>query len=109
MINISERILNKKITGIYNNFFEQTLMISFEDDCILKFSGCAIVFDLGMIGHIISFVSDSGTLGMALELKRIKLDPDEYNYLLISRDIKDYENKNEIVISYKKMEFKNNN
>jgi len=84
MINISERILNKKVAGIYNNFFEQTLIISFfEDDCILKLGGCVIVFDLGMIGHIISFVSDSCTLGMALELKRMKLDPDEYNYLLL--------------------------
>lgn len=104
MTEISEKILNKKVVGIYNNFIEQTLELSFEDNCIIKFNQCAIVFDLGIVGHTVSFISFNGTLGIALELKKMKLNPEEYNYLLISRDIEDYENKNELLISYKKLE-----
>ena len=72
MIEISEKILNKKVTRIYNDFIERTLTISFQEDFVLKFKQCAISFDLGITGHIVTYVSNSGTLGMTLELKILR-------------------------------------
>lgn len=108
MIELSKKMLNIRVTGIYNNFQERTLTISFQEDFVVKFNECAISFDLGITGHIVSYVSDRGTLGMTLELKKMKLNPEDYNYFLISRDIEDYDNKNELIISYKNFEIVEN-
>ncbi|MCV9931833.1 hypothetical protein OIU80_06010 [Flavobacterium sp. LS1R47] len=107
MMNTIEKILDKRVIGTYYNFIEKTLTISFERDFVLKFYDCAIIFDLGIVGHIVTFISSNSTLGITHELKKMDKDPDDYNFLLISRDIKDYHNKNEILIAYKTLEFKN--
>ncbi|WP_343615939.1 hypothetical protein [Flavobacterium sp.] len=71
MTEIIEKIMNKKIIGIYTNTINQTLEISFEDNFVIKFKECAIVFDLGIVGHTVSFISFNGTLGMTHELKKM--------------------------------------
>jgi len=101
---LTELLLNKKVNGIYHDYVNRSLHIYLDDKIHIIFYNCAIIFDLGIIGHFITYVSCTGTLGMALELKRIKENPDDYSCILLSRDIKDITNKNEILISYK--EFK---
>jgi hypothetical protein len=100
-MNISEKLLGKRVSGIYHNYVAQSLSLSLDDGLIVQFDKCAIVFDLGIIGHVITYVANTGTLGIVLELKRYKEDPESYNFLILSRDINDYEHKNEIVIAYK--------
>ena len=95
--------LNKRITGIYHNYIDRSLCIYLDDKSNITFCNCALIFDLGIIGHTITYVSCYGTLGIAHELKRMKEDSDDYNCLLLSRDIKDITNKNEILISYKEI------
>jgi hypothetical protein len=101
---VSELLLHKRITVIGHDYKNNSLRMILENHKSIIFYDCALIFDLGIIGHIISFVSFSGTLGMALELKRIGENPDDYNYILLSRDIEDTKNKNEILISYKDLE-----
>lgn len=101
---IIEEILNKRVTRVYHNYNEKSMTIYFEENLIVHFHDCVIVFDLGIIGHIITYVSINGTLGMVSEIKRYKLNPEDYEYILLSRDINDFENKNEIVISYKRVQ-----
>lgn len=100
-MNICNEIQNRKITGIYHNYLSKQLTISLDNDLSVVFEGCAIVFDLGIVGHTITYVSDTGTLGLVLELKKNKEIPEDYNFMFLSRDIKAYENKNELVIAYK--------
>lgn len=107
MITISEAVLNKKVVGIYHNYKAKILSITLEGGLLVEFSDCVIVFDLGIVGFVITYISDTGTLGMTLELKKINENPDDYNYIIMSRDIKDFQNKNEIVISYKEVSIKN--
>lgn len=102
---ILQSLKGKKITAIYNNYIQQSLKINFEDNESIIFNGCVLTIDTGIIGHIISYVSNTGTLGMALELKRMNQDPDDFNFVILSRDIKDLEQKNELLISYKQMEW----
>lgn len=100
---LEKLFLNKRITGIYHNYIDRSLCIYLDDKTNVTFYNCALVFDLGIIGHIITYVSCYGTLGMSFELKRMKEDSDDYNFLLLSRDIEDIKNKNEILISYKEI------
>lgn len=100
-MDLSNQILNKRVVGICHSYVEQSIRINFEDRTSIIFNSCVIAFDLGIVGHVVSFVSFTGTLGMTLELKKMNKDPDEYNYIILSRDIKDIENKNELLISYK--------
>ncbi len=102
---ILQSLKGKKITAIYNNYIQQSLKINFEDNESIIFNGCVLTIDTGIIGHIISYVSNTGTLGMAFELKRMNQDPDDFNFVILSRDIKDLEQKNELLISYKQMEW----
>jgi hypothetical protein len=100
-MDITQKILGKRVVRICHNYIEKSLVIYFDGDMIVQFYECAIVFDLGVIGHIITYASLTSTLGMTFELKKFKQDPDDYNFIIISRDIKDYENKNEMIISFK--------
>ncbi|OWP84390.1 hypothetical protein BWK59_05535 [Flavobacterium davisii] len=100
-MDISQKILGKRVTRIYHNYIDKSLLIYFDEDLLVHFYECAIVFDLGIVGHKITYASHSGTLGISFELKKIGQDPDDYKCIIFSRDIKDYENKNEMVISYK--------
>ncbi|AFK03011.1 hypothetical protein Emtol_1869 [Emticicia oligotrophica DSM 17448] len=102
---ILQSLKGEKIIAIYNNYIQQSLKINFEDNESIIFNGCVLTIDTGIIGHIISYVSNTGTLGMALELKRMNQDPDDFNFVILSRDIKDLEQKNELLISYKQMEW----
>ncbi|MFN3487552.1 MAG: hypothetical protein ACK4YV_00380 [Emticicia sp.] len=99
------KIKNKRIISIVHNYSEKSLKINFEDNESIIFNGCVLTIDTGIIGHIISYVSNTGTLGMAFELKRMNQDPDDFNFVILSRDIKDLEQKNELLISYKQMEW----
>lgn len=107
MITILEAVMNKKVVGIHHNYKAKILSISLEDGLLVEFRDCAIVFDLGIVGYVITYISNTGTLGMALELKKINENSDDYNCIIMSRDVKDFQNKNEIVISYKEMFIKN--
>lgn len=107
MIDFSEKILNNKIVGIYHNYIEQSLKIRFENKTAIIFYECAVVFDLGIIGHIVSYVSQTGTLGMSFEIKKMNQDPSDYHFIILSRDINDIDKKNELVISYKTMQYEN--
>jgi hypothetical protein len=106
MMDILKKILDKRVSKIYHNYIEKSLIIYFDEDFIVQFYDCVIVFDLGIIGHTITYASLTGTLGMSFELKRLKHNPDDYNCIILSRDIKDYENKNEMVISFKDLQLK---
>ena len=101
MNDILQKILDKRVTRVYHNYIQKSLTIYFDEDLIVQFFECAFVFDLGIIGHTVTYASNTGALGMALELKKNKQDPDDYNSVILSRDIKDFENKNEIIISFK--------
>lgn len=107
MINLQDEILNKKVIGIYHNYKLKQLTINLGHDSLITFYDCAIVFDLGIVGHVISYLSNTGTLGIITELKKNNEDPEDFNFLILSRDIKDYLNKNEIVISYKSVQKEN--
>lgn len=99
-----QKVLGKRVTRIYHNYIEKSLVIYFDDDIMFQFYECALVFDLGITGHIINYVSPTGTLGMSFELKKLKYNPDDYNCLILSRDINDFDNKNEIIISFKDLQ-----
>jgi hypothetical protein len=103
---VSSQILNKRVVGIYHNYIDQSLRLSLDDKTDIFFYGCAIVFDLGIIGHKVSFVSSTGTLGITFELKKMNKNPEDYKYIILSRDIKDIENKNELLVSYHQLEVK---
>lgn len=94
-------VLGLKVTGIVHNYYNKTLSIYFEGGSCLHFNGCVIVFDLGIMGHKVGYVAPKGTLGLTLEFEKLKLDPSDYNFCLLSRDIADYKNKNEIVLAFK--------
>lgn len=100
-----QKINNKRIISIIHNYLEKSLKINFEDNESIIFNDCALTIDTGIIGHTISYVANTGTLGMGLELKRMNQDPDDFNFVILSRDIKDMEQKNELLISYKQMEW----
>lgn len=59
MINITELLMNRKIKGFYHGYIDRSLRVFFEDGLVIIFFNCALVFDLGMTGHSISFVSES--------------------------------------------------
>jgi hypothetical protein len=96
-----EKILNKKVTGVYHEYILNKLHIHFENGFEIEFDVCVIVFDLGIIGHSISHISNTGTLGMAHELKKHHFNLDDFKTTILSRDINDIENKNEMIIAYK--------
>lgn len=98
---IISKFTNLKIVGIIHNYYENRLTINFENNLNITFEDCVLVFDSGVINHIISFIAFSGTLGMTLELKSMGVNPDEYNFIILSKDITDYENKRELKIVYK--------
>jgi hypothetical protein len=104
-MDILKKILDKRVTRIYHNYIEKSLIIYFNEEMTVEFYECAIVFDLGIVGHTITYATFTGTLGMTFELKRFKQNPDDYNCIILSRDIKDYENKNEMIISFKEYKF----
>jgi len=104
MMNFQDEILNRRVTGVYHNYKLKQLSIQLDNGSLIAFYDCAIIFDLGIVGHYITYISNSGTLGMAMELRKNNENPDDFNFLILSRDIKDYLNKNEIVISYKKVQ-----
>ncbi len=104
MDTIISHILNKKITGLFHNYIEMSMSVFFEDTTELKFVECAIVMNSGIVGHEITFASTSGTLGLTLELKKLGRDPNDYLYFIMSRDIKDFNNKNELLICYKRIQ-----
>ena len=99
-----KKILGKRVSGVYYNYLLQILTINFENGYSLEFDGCVVVFDLGIVGHTINYISLTGTLGISSELKKLKLNLDDYNFITLSRDINDYENKNEMIVSYKNIQ-----
>ena len=105
MTEILQKLLDKRVSRIFHNYIEKSLIIYFDEDLMIQFYECAIVFDLGITGHIITFASLTGTIGMSFELKNLNQNPDDYNCIILSRDIEDYENKNEMIISFKEYKF----
>ena len=93
-MDICNEVRNRKITGVYHNYKSKQLTISLDNGVSVIFEGCAIVFDLGIIGYEITYVSNTGTLGLTLELKKNKEIPEDYNFLLLSRAIQAYERMN---------------
>ncbi len=103
MIKNLNLILERRITGIFQNHIEKTVMLSLDNQTTITFLGCVLVIDSGIIGHDLTYLAETSTLGITLEFKRMKLDADDFKHLLISRDIKDYKNKNEFLVSYKEV------
>ncbi len=99
-----EKILYKKVTGVYHEYALSKLHIHFENGFEIEFSGCVIVFDLGIIGHSISHISNTGTLGMAHELKKNHFNLDDFKTTILSRDINEIANKNEMIIACKSVQ-----
>jgi hypothetical protein len=106
-MNFYEKILSKKVTGVYHNYSLQKLSILFENGLTIEFDGCVIVFDLGIVGHTINYISNNGTLGLIQELKKNHLNPEDYKSTTLSRDIDDFENKNEMIVAYKNVSILN--
>jgi hypothetical protein len=100
MIDKLRNIVGKQITSVQNNCTQCSIKLFFEDSSYIEFNNCVFSNDLGIIGHKINFLSDKPTLGTVLSLKELNLNPDNYKFLLLSRDIDDFKNKNEFIIVY---------
>jgi hypothetical protein len=91
------RVLN----GMYYNIELKWVVFFLNNGICIKLMGCAIMYDSGLIGKEISFISISGSLGPAFDMRKMGLNADDYHFLLLNRDIKDQANKHEIQVSYK--------
>lgn len=101
--NALEKIVGLTVKGVMTNFIKKEVLICFENEKSILFSGCALVYDLGIIGCCIGNVSSSAGLGMKQELNKVTKKSEEYFFCSLSRDFKDYKNKNEIRISYRQI------
>lgn len=91
------------VKGVTNNFLKSEVVIYFENEKSITFYDCALVYDSGIVGVQIGDYSNDAGLGMKLELTKITKESEEYFFCTLSRDFKDYENKKEIRISYKRV------
>lgn len=101
--NILDRTLGLTVNRVTTDFLKKEVSIHFDNEKSIIFSGCALVYDLGIIGKRIGEYSNDAGLGMKLELNKLTENSEEYFFCSLSRDFKDYKNKNEIRISYRQI------
>lgn len=94
-------LINKTITGIYAEFESKKLTLFFTDNTKLILQDCLYFSDLGIINNKINFVSEEGTMSFVIICRQLAKDYEDFSYLLLSNDIKNYEEKKEISIVYK--------
>lgn len=100
---ILEKTIGLTVNKISNDFLNKEITIYFDNDKSITFSDCAFVYDLGIIGVCIGEYSDDAGLGMKLELNKFTENSEDYMFCSLSRDFKDFKNKNEIRISFKQI------
>jgi hypothetical protein len=91
----------RRIVGLYQNYIEGFLQMKLDSNLYVVFKDCSVALDLGITGHEIVVASDTVGLGMALILRRMKLNPDDFQYAFLSHEMSDLNVKNEISIAYK--------
>jgi len=101
---ILDKTLGLTVSMVTNDFIKKEVTIHFDNEKSITFFGCALVYDLGIIGKRIGEYSNDAGLGMKLELNKLIENSEEYFFCSLSRDFEDYKNKNEIRISFKKIE-----
>ena len=101
---ILEKTIGNIVRRVFNDFIKKELIIYFEDEKSITFIDCAFVYDLGIVGIRIGDFSKDAGLGMKLELEKSTVNSEEYLYCTLAKDFKDYNNKNEIRISFKSIE-----
>jgi hypothetical protein len=104
MFQIEEILNGRKLEGI-NYFFPLCKVVfEFSGKLIIRFSDCAVMYDSGLIGRTIFYVSTNGSLGPVLALREMSLDPDDYKVLFLCENVREIHDKHEIQILYKTME-----
>lgn len=100
---ILDKTIGLIVSRVTSDFLKKEISIHFDNEKVITFSDCALVYDLGITGMRIGDYSNDAGLGMKLELNKLTKKAEDYFFCSLSHDFKDFKNKNEIRISFKRI------
>lgn len=101
-------ILGLTVLGIsFYSEMKKVVILFDEQKYSLNFRGCPLAIDTGIIGQKIRVAEEySGEMGFVLELKKMKLDVDDFKYFILEgrKGEEWYQNKLRIAYKYYEIE-----